>query len=254
MDEIELHGGNMTSVVKVGDTVRRATGPWTPAVHALLAHLRERGFHRAPQARGVDDQGREVLTFVPGAVATYPLLPHALSDETLVSVATLLRHYHDASADFVPPLDARWQLPTHEPRDVLCHNDFAPYNLLFVAGRPTGMIDSDAASPGPRVWDIAYTAYRFVPLTDPANPGVDHPGLSEQRRRLNLFVKSYDDSSITTDQVAATAIVRLRELVDFIVTHARIGDPAQQAVLDRGDTAVYERDIAYIGACGLAAR
>ena len=36
MDEVVLCGGNMTPVVRVGDTVRRATGPWTPTIHALL--------------------------------------------------------------------------------------------------------------------------------------------------------------------------------------------------------------------------
>jgi hypothetical protein len=38
--ETPLDGGNMSSgVVRVGDTVRRPAGVWTPAVHALLNHL-----------------------------------------------------------------------------------------------------------------------------------------------------------------------------------------------------------------------
>ena len=45
--EIPLAGGNMSAgVVRVGDTVRRPAGPWTPAVHALLTHLHEAGFSR----------------------------------------------------------------------------------------------------------------------------------------------------------------------------------------------------------------
>jgi hypothetical protein len=63
MEEIELHGGNMTPVVKVGNTVRRSTGPWTPAIHALLAHLREHEFHNAPQPFGLDNRGREILSY-----------------------------------------------------------------------------------------------------------------------------------------------------------------------------------------------
>jgi len=55
-----LHGGNTSVVVRVGDTVRRHTGRWTPAVHALLAHLTSVGFADAPTVQGIDDQGREI--------------------------------------------------------------------------------------------------------------------------------------------------------------------------------------------------
>src|SRR3712207_8027153 len=48
-------------VVRVGDTVRRPAGRWTPAVHALLAHLHEAGFRAAPRPLGLDERGREVL-------------------------------------------------------------------------------------------------------------------------------------------------------------------------------------------------
>jgi hypothetical protein len=46
--------------------------------------------------------------------------------------------------------------------------------------------------------------------------------------------------------VLAAAIARLEELVGFIVDAAAGGDPAQQRVLDRGDTVIYQRDIAYL--------
>lgn len=98
-----LAGGNMTAVVRVGDTVRRAAGPWTPAVHALLRHLRARGFRQAPEPLGIDQQGREILTLLPGRVATYPLPAFVWSDDTLVAVARLLAAYHDATVGFVPP-------------------------------------------------------------------------------------------------------------------------------------------------------
>jgi len=63
---------------------------------------------------------------------------------------------------------------------------------MFEDGRLTGVIDLDLASPGPRVWDMAYTAYRFVPLTDPANPDAPFPGTDEQRRRLAAFCGDVD--------------------------------------------------------------
>ena len=49
MTEEQLEGGNVGGAVRVGDTVRRSAGPWTPAVHALLAHLADKGFTGAPR-------------------------------------------------------------------------------------------------------------------------------------------------------------------------------------------------------------
>ncbi|WP_290866248.1 phosphotransferase [Hamadaea sp.] len=56
-----------------------------------------------------------------------------------------------------------------EPAEVVCHSDAAPYNTVFRSGHPVALIDFDTAHPGPRVWDVAYAVYRFVPLGGPAN-------------------------------------------------------------------------------------
>jgi hypothetical protein len=241
-----LAGGNMTVVVRVGDTVRRAAGPWTPTIHAFMRHLRASGFETVPEPLGIDDRGREIISFLPGAPLTYPLPDFAWSDVTLTAVARSLRAFHDASVGFVAPPGGRWQWPAHEPAEVVCHNDFAPYNLMFEDGRLTGVIDLDLASPGPRVWDMAYTAYRFVPLTDPANPDAPFPGASEQTRRLAAFCAAYADPAIEPSDVLDAAAAKLRELVAFIEREAAAGDTAQQAVLARGDVLIYRRDIAHI--------
>jgi hypothetical protein len=240
--EIVLTGGNMTPVVRVGDTVRRGAGPWTPTIHALLRHLRANGFTQVPEPLGMDDRGREIISFLPGRAGTYPLPAFVLSDAMLNTAATTLRAFHDATLAFA---GGPWQWPAHEPAEVICHNDFAPYNMLFEDGRLTGIIDWDLASPGPRVWDMGYAAYRFVPLTDPANPDVSNPGVAEQARRLARFCEAYGEPGIQS-RVAETAVAILRELVAFIQREAAAGDPAQTAVLKRGDVDIYERDIAYI--------
>jgi len=247
VEEQPLAGGNLSAgVVRVGDTVRRAAGPWTPTVHALLRHVRARGFTHAPEPLGIDAQGREILSFLPGRVGTYPLADFMLADATLMSVAALLRAFHDATADFPAPPDAVWQWRAHEPAEVVCHNDFAPYNLVWEGTRLVGVIDLDLASPGPRVWDAAYAAYRLVPLTDPGNPDVPYPGVAEQARRLALFCAAYGGGLLAPAAVRDGAVARLRELVAFIVDAAAAGDPAQQAVLARGDTRIYDRDSAYL--------
>ena len=102
MDEL-FPGGNVSSVSRVGDTVRRRSGPTTPAVHALLRHIRAAGFGQAPQPLGFDDEGREILTFVEGEVWHDPLPDVVWLDRTLTDAASLLRRRHDATVGFEPP-------------------------------------------------------------------------------------------------------------------------------------------------------
>ena len=167
--ETPLKGGNMNSgVVRVGDTVRRPAGPWTPAVHALLHHLHAVGFSGAPRPLGLDEQGREVLTFIPGVVA-WPDNFHLLhGDDQLRRATRLIREFHDAVAEFTPPPHARWQtLIPADGDDIIAHHDLAPWNLI-INDHQWAFIDWDVAAPGTRLWDLAYAIHGFVPLT--ANP------------------------------------------------------------------------------------
>ena len=79
--ETPLRGGNMSSgVVRVGDTVRRPAGPWTPAVHALLDHLHSVGFRGAPRPLGLDRAGEKTPLCHPARSPTqrarYAARPH----------------------------------------------------------------------------------------------------------------------------------------------------------------------------------
>jgi len=244
--EVPLTGGNMNTVVRVGDTVRRTAGPWTPTIHALLRHIRAAGFTLAPEPLGIDGRGREILTFLPGVAGAYPLPAVRYSDATLDAVAAMLRAYHDATAGFVVPRGGVWQFPDHQPVEVICHNDVAPYNLIFDGDALTGIIDWDLASPGPRVWDVAYSAYRFVPLSAPANRDIPFPGEDEQTRRLARLCAVYDHPAIRPRRVLGTAIVRLRDLNAFMHREAAAGNAAQQAIIDRGRGDMYALDAAYL--------
>ena len=92
-----LAGGNLSTVVRIGDTVRRPLRPWSAAVHGLLRHLEARRFDGAPRILGVDERVREILTFIVGEVGAYPLPASMWSDEALVGMARLLRRLHDAT-------------------------------------------------------------------------------------------------------------------------------------------------------------
>ena len=94
---LALGGGWEAGPVRIGDTVRRRSGRWTPAVHALLRHLESVGFDAAPRVLGVDGQGREVLSYIEGQAGNYPLPESLWSDAVLDQTAQLLRRYHDAT-------------------------------------------------------------------------------------------------------------------------------------------------------------
>jgi Ser/Thr protein kinase RdoA (MazF antagonist) len=178
---------------------------------------------------------------VPG----YPMPPEVWSDDVLEHAGRLLRQYHDATPGF--PLEGRtWQQPLHQPIEVVCHNDFAPYNFVLQDGRITGVIDFDMASPGPRAWDVAYLAYRLVPLTAPGNPDAPDSPLDERRRRLAALISAY--GRLRAPEVLALAPGRLLELADYSELRAReIGSLAKHAALYRADAEWIAREAHRLG-------
>ena len=170
-DREPLIGGSGTQgIVRFGDTVRRPLRPFSLTVQAYLAHLREAGFTGAPLPLGVDEQGREVLSFVPGEVHRHPLPPGAAGDDVLVALARLIRTLHEASAGWVPPPGAVWGgTPTNagqitERAELVSHRDYATGNVVFRDGLPAALIDFDLAMPTTRLYDIANALWYWAPF------------------------------------------------------------------------------------------
>ncbi len=223
-EEVPLVGGNLSASVRIGDTVHRRAGPWTPAVHALLAHLKRVGFGAAPEPLGIDEQGRAVQSFIPGEVHPGwpdPLPQWMFEDEvTLIAAAKLLRRYHHSLEDFVPPPDARWRFVPPGEHEVICHNDWSPSNALFQGHVPIAMLDWDAAGPGSRASDVALSASYWVPL----NPRVTWPSLAAKAQRFALFCDAYGEG-IAKQEVFDTLTEQLPLRADFIQAEADAGDP-----------------------------
>ncbi len=243
MEEKKLSGGNMTVVTRVGNTVRREANPWTPQIHKLLAHLRAKGIAEVPAPLGFDEQGREILTFIPGEAGHGSLPIHLRSDELLIAAARLLRRLHDATEDVAQTWRSGWQVPAQEPIEVICHGDFAPYNCVYNDGKLIGVIDFDHAHPAPRSWDIAYAIYRFAPLTDPTNPEA-YGSLAEQARRARLFCEAYGLSN--REGIVPAIKARVVGMAAFLHDGAANGDARLQANIAEGHLAIYETDYRYI--------
>ncbi|MFB9683397.1 aminoglycoside phosphotransferase family protein [Amycolatopsis plumensis] len=178
-------------VVRVGDTVRRPVHPWTPAVHALLRHLEDVGFPAAPRVLGIDDEGREVLTYLAGESGPQGWA-QVVGDAGLAAFARLLRDYHDAVAGFRLAGELTWCTGTGTG-EVVCHGDFGPWNTVWRDGRPVGLLDWDYARPGPRRHDVAYALEYVAPFRDDAEclRALRYPEPPDRRRRVEVFAEAY---------------------------------------------------------------
>ena len=240
--ETPLGGGNMSSgVVRAGDTVRRPAGPWTPAVHALLAHLHEAGFHGAPRPLGIDEHGREVLTFIRGTTA-WPDQFHLLDDEARLRRAVrLIRDFHDAVATFTPPPDARWQaLIPADGDEIIAHHDLAPWNLV-IGSRQWAFIDWDTAAPGTRLWDLAYAMHGFAPLS--ASPAYQR---DDAGRRLRLIADAYGLTEQQRLDIIPLLGRRTQAMHAFLAEQAALGNQPWARLWQEGHGAAWQADTSYI--------
>lgn len=179
--------------MRAGDTVRRPLGPHSPLVHAVLAHLEAVGFAGAPRFRGLDERGREVLTFIEGEVAGRPHPAWLADDSRLASVARLLRAYDDAVAGFAPPAHllepvAPPELPGMPPEpdaaaELIGHLDITPENVVFRGGEAVALIDFDLVRPATRVDEVVNLCLHWAPLA----PERDR---SEALRRVDAVART----------------------------------------------------------------
>ena len=208
LEEEPLAGGSLEGAVRVGDTVRKPAGSWTPAVHELLRHLERQGLDRVPRSLGLDERGRHTLSYLPGETVGDPdMAPWpawAWTEETLVTVASWTRRFHDAVRTFVPPPDAAWRFPPVNPDGgtVVCHNDLAPYNVVWQGG-VSGIIDWDLAGPGDPRMDVAQVGIDFAPLLSAewAEPLGAEAGQGLRRARLVLDTYGVEDRAPFADLI-----------------------------------------------------
>lgn len=180
LDGHRLGRGNGGGAVRIGPTVRRPTGPWTPSVHRLLRQVRARGLRAVPDVLGVDSRGREVLTYLEGAVADADT--NDLTDARLADVGAWTRELHSAARGLQDT--GPWRSTGVAAPTVLGHNDLAPCHLRFSGERLSGVLGWDLAGPSTPLLELAHLAWNGVPLCRPG-------AVADAARRLRVIADAY---------------------------------------------------------------
>ena len=172
--EEPLFGGDVTEgLVRIGDTVRRPRVPESALVEAVLTFLEDTDFDGVPRFLGIDNQGRQALSFVHGQVAGRPWPDWVADDERAASVARLVRRLDDAMQSFGVPehlvIDSWPELPGMPPSIAgpprfVGHMDVTPENVVFVDGHARALIDFDLARPTDRVGEVCNVLLWWAPL------------------------------------------------------------------------------------------
>lgn len=227
LDGERLLGGNVGGAVRIGRTVRRPTGPWTPAVHDLLAFLADSGLDGIPRLLGFDRRGREVLTYLSGRALDVDA--EVASDEMLAEAVRWLRRYHKVVSAY-RPVGARWRTTSAEltAGQIICHNDVGAYNWVVEGERFVGMIDWDMAGPGRPLDDLAFMAWSSLPLVRPLP-------LADVVRRLRLMATTYGD--VSAAELLDAVDPRMSFAAGRITAGQQAGDPGMLSLLEVGEPA-----------------
>jgi aminoglycoside phosphotransferase (APT) family kinase protein len=228
MSDEEHLPGAVGGATRVGRTVRRPTGPWTPAVHELLNHLTEAGLRGVPEVHGVEDD-REVLSYVEGRGV--PVDDEVVLEPVLVEAGEWLRELHDVVETFRPDGPRQWR-GHDEPveladDEIVCHHDPGAYNWIIQSGHFVAMIDWDMAGPGRPIDDLAFMAWTAIPLYRDI-------GAEQTAHRLDLLADAYGEWGPLTlldaverrMEAACERIAAGQERGDAgFVNLARVGEP-----------------------------
>lgn len=233
--EVTLAGGNVSTVVRVGDTVRRPVERWSAAAHLVLVHLESVGFGGAPRYLGVDGRGREVVSWVEGTPASRPWPAALLGDDGVASLGRLLRSYHDAISGYDPPAGTQWWTGARplSAGEVVRHGDLGPWNTIWRDGRAVAFIDWDFVEPGPPVRDLGEMAFFVSPMRDDElchECGFGEP--PDRAHRLRVLCDAYGWGDLR--QVLDAAEDYLQEDIERIATLGPRGTKPWASFLEQG--------------------
>ena len=171
--EIPLAGGRVTEgVVRIGDFVHRPVCANSPFVHSVLRWLERKAVDCCPRFTGIDGQGREITTFLPGRS---PTDLGYYSDGQCVRAVSIIKTLHEALGDF----------PGCAYGQTVCHNDLSRCNFMFQDDMPYAVFDWDGAAIGDPLDDLAYAVWMWLDIGNEDNEA------SATAARMRLMLDRY---------------------------------------------------------------
>jgi hypothetical protein len=228
VEEQALTGGiaNAGQVVRAGPHVLRPAGVHAASIHAFLRFLAEAGFDGAPTPISIDPDGRERLVFIEGDVPIAPYPGWCQTDAALVSLARLLRRFHDAARAF-DPSGLTWNSSLADPAGgtLVCHNDPELSNVVFRDGVAVALIDFEFAAPGRPVFDLAHLARLCVPIEDEADQGRLGWQPADRGARLRLVADAYGLDHDGRTELLSAIVQAMDRLEAWVRRRVHEGDP-----------------------------
>jgi hypothetical protein len=162
VDEPLTGGNNSREVIRVGDAVRRTRDQGSEFAAKLLVYLESSGYPCAPRYRGVDGQGRDILSYIPGQTTDHP---SQRATGAYARGGAMLRRLHEITAGHA----------LADGHECVIHGDAGPFNTVFQQGMPVAFIDWSSCRAGERLEDLGYMAWTWciqsegrVPVPDQA--------------------------------------------------------------------------------------
>lgn len=196
-------------------------------MHELLDWLGEQGLGGIPAVSGVDEDGREVVSYIEGRGV--PIDDEIVLDSVLIEAVSWLRDFHDIVEEFRPDGERTWrQTGAVEllPDQIICHNDPGAYNWIIQSGHFVAMIDWDLAGPGDPIDDLAFMLWTAIPLYRPIPA-------TEVVRRLDLAVDAYAEWGPLT--ILDAVVRRMTTATERIAAGIERGDPGMLNLASKGE-------------------
>ncbi|TDE60418.1 aminoglycoside phosphotransferase family protein [Nonomuraea mesophila] len=200
MIEEPLTGGNNSlEVVRVGDTVRRARDAGAEFACQVLLYLESVGYPYAPRYFGIDEHGRDILTFIPGNTTDHPT---QRAPGAYACGGRMLRDLHETTAGHVLAASA----------ECVIHGDPGPFNTVFQRGLPVAFIDWSSSRPGNRLDDLGYMAWTWCIQSQGRVP------IDQQAQHLRELRDGYGD--VDPERLLDAIVRRQTSIVDAEAANA----------------------------------